>query len=463
MKANLKITEGADPNYTASIVKISNVRPHPNADRLEIIEIFGNDVVVGKGQFSLDVLVVYFPVECAISRKFLSWANLLDKAELNADGVTKGFFGAKHGRVRAISLRSIPSQGFLFKVSELAKYYEIDEDTFKNGDVFDTVGDDVLVAKYVKGTERNKGENNVKMSRVPNWLNTTIGVLPRPIRIGTYKFINAWYNRDSGGIKSQIVDGEFKFHYKTENGGRNIFLIKPDDFITITEKKHGTSSIYANVLCKKKFSPLRTLGNLIGLEIPTIEYKFIYSSRSVIKTRRDGKFTDDVWGLIAAELNGKIPQGYSVFGELVGYTPGGKMIQKNYDYSVPKGECKLEVYRITYNLSEGKVKELEWYEIEEFCYEHGLTTVPIHYSGLAGTLFDIPLDKDWNNNFLTKLKEEYLDKTCKFCTTGVVNEGVVLRIESSVNKTALKFKSPRFTIQESAARDNNEEDMEEES
>lgn len=462
MKTNLKITEGADPNYLATVVKVPTINVHPNAERLSIVEVFGNTIIVGKGSYNEGDLVVYFPVECAISRKFLSWANLLDKAELNADGVTKGFFG-KQSRVKAISLRSIPSQGFLFKVSELAKYYEIDEDTFKNGDVFDTVGDDVLVTKYVKGTERNKGENNVKKSRVPNWLNTTIGVLPRPIRRGAYTFINAWYNRDSEGIKSQIVDGEFKFHHKTEQLGRNIFLVKPEDFITITSKLHGTSAIFSNILCKKKFSPLRTLGNLIGMKIENIEYKFVYSSRSVLKNRRDGKFTDDVWGIIASELHDKIPQGYSVYAEIVGYTPGGATIQKNYDYGVTKGECELRVYRITYNLGDGKTHELEWYEIEEFCYENGLKTVPLYYGGLAGTLFDIPLSTDWSNTFLSKLKEEYLDKTCELCTTGVVNEGVVLRIESKETKTALKFKSPKFTIAESAARDNNEADMEEDS
>lgn len=74
---------------------------------------------------------------------------------------------------------------------------------------------------------------------------------------------------------------------------------------------------------------------------------------------------------------------------------------------------------------------------------------------------DIPMDKDWNDNFLAKLKEAHLDKDCELCTTGVVN-GIILRIENNP-RTALKFKSPKFVIKESAARDNNEADMEEES
>ena len=458
----LKITEGADPNYLATVVKVPTIKNHPNADKLELVEVFGNTIIIGKGSYTEGELVVYFPIESAISLKFLSWANLRDNAELNADGKTKGFFG-KHGRVKAIGLRGMPSQGFLFKVSELAKYYETTENTFSLGDTFDTVGEDILVKKYVKGNDRGSGEQNVKKSRVPAWLNSTIGYFPRPIRRSTYLFINAWYNRKAEGIKSQIVDGEFKFHYKTEHLGRNIFLVKPEDFITITTKMHGTSAIYSNIICKKSFNPFRSILNKFGAKIPSTEYKFVYSSRSVLKNRRDGKFTDDVWGIIASELRDKIPEGYNVYGEIVGYTPGGAMIQKNYDYGVTKGECEFRVYRITQNLPEGKTKELEWYEIEEFCEAYTLLTVPVHYTGLASDLFDIPLDKDWHNTFLSKLKDLYLDNVCPLCTTKAISEGVVVRIESHENKTALKFKSPKFLIQESAARDNNEEDMEEDS
>ena len=162
----LKITEGADPNYLATVVEVPTIKEHPNAERLELVEIFGNTIVIGKGSYTKGDKVVYFPVEAQISKKFLSWANLLDKPELNADQKTKGFFQSK-GRVRAVALRGIPSQGFLFKVSELAKYYEIEENTFSIGDIFDTVGSDLLVTKYIKGDSKKSGEVNVKKSRVP--------------------------------------------------------------------------------------------------------------------------------------------------------------------------------------------------------------------------------------------------------------------------------------------------------
>jgi hypothetical protein len=457
----LKISEGADPNYLATVVRVPTIKEHPNAERLQLVEVFGNTIIVGKGSYVEDEPVVYFPVESAISLKFLAWANLLEKPELNSDGKTKGFFQTK-GRVRAVSLRGIPSQGFLFKVSELAKYYGISEDTFKVGDVFDIVGDDVLVTKYIKGDARKSNEQSTKKVRIPKWLDKTIGVFPRPIRRGAYVFINSYFNRNSSGIGSLILPGEFNFHYKTEHLGRNIHVVKPEDFITISSKMHGTSAIFGNILCKKKFGPVRYILNKLGSNIPDTEYRFIYSSRSVLKNRKDGKFTDDVWGIIASELHEQIPEDHLIYGEIVGYTPGGRMIQKGYDYGMAKDNCEFRVYRITQKTPEGH-RDLEWYEIEELCYELGLKTVPVYYNGLASDLFDIPLDKDWQNNFLSKLKDNYLDNICELCTTGVVNEGVVLRIESSDKKTALKFKSPKFLVAESSARDNNEEDMEEES
>lgn len=459
----LKITEGADPNYLATVVKCPTIKDHPNAERLNLVEVFGNTIVIGKGLYTEGEILVYFPVECAIAREFLSWANLLDKPELNRDGQTKGFFG-KHNRVKAIALRGVPSQGFLYKVSELAKYYEIDENEFKIGDIFNQVKDHVLVTKYVKGDTKQSGEPNVKKTRVPKWLDKTIGVFPRPIRRSAYIFVNSWYNRNSESIASKIVEGQFKFHYKTEHLGKNIFIVEPDNLITITQKFHGTSAIYANILCKKKFNPIRSIGTLIGLKIPDTEYKLVYSSRSVIKNRKDGKYTDDVWGKYAEFYNGEIPEGYSVYGEIVGYTPTGKTIQKGYDYGAKMNESDFKVYRVTYNLPDGRVYELPWDEIEQFCYDNGFVTVPVEYTGYASELFkDIPVDDNWRENFLTRLKETYLDKTCEYCTTGVINEGVVLRIEDKPTRPAFKFKSPLFTISESKLRDENYEDIEEDS
>ena len=456
----LKISERADPNYLATVVKLPKINSHPGADRLSMVEIFGNTIIIAKDLYWEGETVVYFPVECAISKEFLSWANLLDKPELNVDQKTKGFFSS-NCRVRAINLRGMPSQGFICKVSQLAKYYEIPENAFGVGDVFDTVGDHVLVTKYVKGTSRTSGEVNSKRSRVPKWIEKTIGFFPKPVQRVAYLSVNRWFDGNREGIRNRIVEGQFKFHYKTEHLGKNLFLLNPDDYITISGKIHGTSTIYSNILCKKPFGLWRLIRNKLGGKIPDEEYVFVYSSRSIVKNRKDGKYTEDVWGEWAEKLNGKIPQGYAVYAEIAGKTSTGKSIQKNYDYSCSEKENRLFVYRITTTYPDGTCIDLSWPEIEKFCSDRNLETVPVYYCGHAKDMFDIPVDENWHGNFLAKLKDTYLDKTCEFCTTGVVREGIVLKINNRVGKPVFKLKSAAFQIKESADRDKGEDDMEE--
>lgn len=467
----ITISKDADPNYLATVIECPELTAHANADRLEIATVFGGDVIVAKGQYTKGELLCYFPVEACISHKFLAWANLLDKAEFNADGKTRGFFSVKgdgYSRVKAVKLREIPSQGFLFKVSKLAEYYGVNQSIFKLGESFDTVKDDLLVKKYI-AVAGKVGVPNTPKKRVPKWLEASIRVFPLPIRKRLYNGINYLYDGSRKGIGKLIVDGHWHFHGSTEQLGKNIFKINPEDSIVVSSKWHGTSAVYGNILCKKPFSIFRSIGNKIGLNIPNTEHRLVYSSRSVLKNRSDNKFTDDVWGVIASRLVGKIPVNFSIYGEIVGYSSTTKMVQKNYDYGVKKGDCDFFVYRMTENTPDG-VRECSWDEIEVFCEEKELKHVPVYYRGNAENLFDIPFPaiadetviRDWREQFLKSLKDKYLDKTCEFCTTNVVNEGVVIRNESDPKKTALKYKSPKFLIGESADRDNGETNMEEE-
>lgn len=460
----LSISENADPNYLAVVVNIPQITNHPNADRLEIVEIFGNSIIIGKGLYTTGDKVVYFPVESCIKPEFLTWANLLDNSNLNADGKTKGFFNAKHGRVKAVSLRSVPSQGFLYKVSELSRYYKTSEDDFKVGESFDTVGDDRLVTKYIRQTSNNSNESSLKKPKIPNWINDTMGYLPKPIRKVLYGPIKWWYMpSNEGGIKSQIVEGQFKFHYKTENLGKNIFVLNPDDDITCTSKWHGTSFCGGNILCKTNLSLLDKVARFIGIPVKEQEYKFVYTSRSVYKNRRDGKYTEDVWGIHAAELEHDVPEGIICYGEIVGYTPSNKMVQKNYDYGVAPGESELRIYRVVSVNEIGEFYEFTWDQIADFCKDNNLKTVHVYYNGKARDLFpEIVVGDNWNNEFLSKLKDKYLDKPCEFCTTGVVNEGIVVKINNRENKPVFKFKSPKFIIGESTSRDSGEENIDEE-
>lgn len=462
----MKLTksENHDPNYLAAVIEMPEIKPHPNAERLELTEVFGNTIIIGKGLYVEGEKVIYFPVESCLSGDFLSWANLFDRPELNADEKTKGFF-TKGNRVKAVSLRSIPSQGFLFKASKLAEYYKCQERDFKIGESFDTVDGNVLTTKYIRPVA-NSGQTapSFKKSKVPRSVDKIMGYLPSSVRVKIYPVIKWAYGREKDGIKSSIVEGQFRLHYKTEHFGRNTFLLNPEDDIAVTVKCHGTSAIFANLLCKKEPTRWGKIKSLFGAKSNQTQYRFLYSSRSVLKNRSDGKYSPDVWGVHAAEINGKIPEGYSCYGEIVGWASQGKMIQSGYNYGVKQGNSEFWVYRITKVDEDGNFNELSWSEIEEFCNTQGFKTVPVYFKGAAKNLFpEVVVGESWREELLTALKDKYLDKKCEFHSTGVVNEGVVIKLNNKENKTALKFKSPKFVEKETKSRDSGEENLEEES
>ena len=87
------------------VVTIDEVRPHPNADKLEIVKVGGWQIVSGKGNYQAGQTAVHVPPDVMVPKTladewavtpYLSW-----KKE------------ALKGRVKAVKLRGAPSFGFL--------------------------------------------------------------------------------------------------------------------------------------------------------------------------------------------------------------------------------------------------------------------------------------------------------------------------------------------------------------
>ena len=68
----LKISETANKNYLAKVVKLKSGRKHSNADRLLCWTIDFQNVITSL-DYKEDDIVVYFPVECAINKDFISF------------------------------------------------------------------------------------------------------------------------------------------------------------------------------------------------------------------------------------------------------------------------------------------------------------------------------------------------------------------------------------------------------
>lgn len=108
------------------VVKIDEVIPHPNADKLEIVKIGGWQIVSGKGNCKVGDLAVHIPPDAMLPKEwaetwsvtpYLSWRTNTPK-----------------GRVKVAKLRGAPSYGFLAPNesgaeigTDLATHYNIEK------------------------------------------------------------------------------------------------------------------------------------------------------------------------------------------------------------------------------------------------------------------------------------------------------------------------------------------------
>lgn len=81
------------------VCKVSKIKPHPNADKMEIAVVKGWECCVGIGQFKAGDKCVYFPVD-----------TILPESVSDKFGVTKYL---SKGRIKATKLRGYPSCGLV--------------------------------------------------------------------------------------------------------------------------------------------------------------------------------------------------------------------------------------------------------------------------------------------------------------------------------------------------------------
>lgn len=432
MKEMFKISENANPNYLALITKIGETHPIEGADRLLRTTVNGFDIVVGNNMKEGDI-VVYVPVESALSEKFLSANNLyeIDEWQKNAnaseigvlytklnelksegkkdeaDAVYKeikskvGYFTNKN-RVRIINLRGCPSNGFVAGVDSLVKYNsELADSNWEElvGTYFNYVGNDEFCKKYIPTIKEND--------------------VPQNNRKGTKKAQKKLQRFD------RLVPGQYEFHYDTIRlDATNMkTFIQPTDTVTITVKVHGALAEMANVLINKKLSVWEKIKKFIGFHVETTEYGNIYSSHKVIKNRYINKgeinnfYGADIWGCVNRDFGKYLSEGMTVYGEVAGYVEGSdKMIQKNHDYGCKPGCWKFMPYRITETDKYGNSREWNISEIFKWTIdlmvahpelEDKILPIKILYHGRICDLYpDIEIDEKWYSNFLERLHND---------------------------------------------------------
>lgn len=469
----------ANINYLAKIVNIKEFSPHPKptVERLKCATVDGFTILVGID--SEPGLYVYFPAGCKINPEFLRYNNLFRHTELNANPDKSGMFD-ENGRVKAIKLQGVISEGFLLPVLTLRNFITTvtnKEIPIEEGTEFDAV---ISSNKEFWITKKYVVHENTHSS--------TIGSKPKK----KVKGIN------------RVLDDQFRFHYDTVIIKKCPYVITPDSLIHISTKVHGTSGISAYVQCKilipkrdkiiawiwdsiinkcfvnpfNKLIKKRTYGFALNERV----YDYLYASRTVIKNPiynpnvDKGYYGFDIWEEADKIVRPHLEKGMTAYYEIIGYLPGNKYIQKNYDYGYVPDTSELKpyqyernfgirIYRLTYTNIDGKVFEFSPRQVQIWSKEHNLIPVTELYYGKASDLYpDIKPDENFSENFIERLSNDknfYMELDSPDCDNKVPNEGVVIKIDN-MKPAAFKLKCFRFLNKEQQALDKGESNIEDE-
>lgn len=442
-------SKNANINYLAKIIDIQSftLHPDPETTKLKLAHVDGFNIVVGID--SEPGIYIYFPTSCEINPQLLAYGNLYRHTEKNNKPEAKAGFFEDNGRVKAIKLRGVVSEGFLmdwtlfhnFIVENTNK--EIDPDINTEFDSIEDSGKSFWICKkYIVQTTIKSPKESRYQKRVKR------------------------FNR--------VIDTQFRFHYETSQLRKIPTFIKSDDLISVSSKWHGTSMVSAYVLCKKPKSWWK-----FWQKETDLVYDYLYSSRSVIKNadynpkHSGGFYGVDVWHYANEYIKPFLQKGMTIYSEIVGFLPNGGYIQKNYDYGCipPKSEndykseinFKVRIYRITLTNVDGQVHEFSAKEVQQWCKNNGLIPVEELYYGYARDLYkDLNETEHWQENFIDRLandKNFYMELNSPDCINKVPHEGIVIKKEDMV-PAAVKLKCFSFLNKEQQALDAGEDNIE---
>lgn len=143
--------------YCAYITTLKGLRKHSNADRLQCVEVFGQNVIVDLS-YQEGQKVVFFPSDGQLSLEYATDNNLVRKKDENGNNIG-GYMDAEKRNVTAIRLRGEKSEGLILPVETLSKYTDISK--LKDGDQITVLGGHEICQKYIpRGKNRSRSNGN---------------------------------------------------------------------------------------------------------------------------------------------------------------------------------------------------------------------------------------------------------------------------------------------------------------
>ncbi|MGN5457073.1 MAG: hypothetical protein ACI4XN_13840 [Candidatus Kurthia intestinigallinarum] len=453
--------------YTAFITRIKNLRPHPNADRLQMGECFGNTVIVSL-EYENNQLGIYFPSDGQVSEEFATVNNLVRKKDENGNNIG-GYMDPDKRNVTAIRLRGEKSDGLFLPLKSLETFGDINE--LHEGDRIDNFNGHEICCKYIP-------RQNVRQGRVSNGNRT---------------------RKKRAPIAPLFVE-----HADTEQLAYNLAAFKPGDEIEITLKMHGTSQRTAylpvfkgwkvnNPFFKgivKKYGDNPNLSKFARkcVEIamrgatPIYEWGYVSGTRRTVLENYDGGYygSNEFREQHSKFFEGKLWKGEEIYYEVVGFTTTGAPIMatadnkklndkdfvKQYgktttfsygcdpnphDFGDPEPDIKqsdIYVYRMTMTNEDGDTVEYPPDFMRYRCEQIGVKTVPVLYRGFIedknaiANLDDMIIYTD-AGEYVKVLAEQYYDGPDPVGKTHV-REGVVVRIINRPKFCAYKHKNFAF-------------------
>ena len=466
--------------YKAYITALTNVRPHSNADRLQLADVFGNTVCVSLDYYEGQV-GLYLPSDGQISVEFGEKNNLLRKKD-DAGNNTGGYIDPIKRNITAIRLRGEKSDGLFLPLSALNYCFAHGDASIelRVGDVIDgCVNGHEICQKYIPRTNKSVrmsgGGNKTRKHKVPT----------APL---------------------------FAEHADTEQLAYNLSAFKPGDEIEITLKMHGTSTRTAYLPVLKGYK--RTFWDwLLRREgTPIYEYGYVSGTRrTILENYEGGYYGDNAFREPHCKIfEGKLNRGETVYAEIVGFTTNGTPIMGscdnkklndkdfikqygpittfsygcspegkktmwgkdedgNYSVEVEVPQSDLYVYRMTMTNEDGYVVEYPPHLVRYRCEQMGVKCVPLLWKGVIPENEDVLyVDRDGDDvadadevafvkkadpgEWILAKANEYVDGPDPIGKTHL-REGVVVRIVNRPKFTAYKSKSFEFKVLEGIIKD----------
>jgi len=387
------------------VVKVENVRPHPNGEKLEICDVLGWQVCIPKGKYKNGDLKVYFPPDTILPAE---WADKWN--------VRQYLKGSDKSRVGSINLRKESSHGLLM---------DIPED--QNWDVGTDVSSFFGCTRYLPPVKSCIGDTDKPDDRVPKYTDIqNLRHYPDLFTDGEMISVTEKLHGQNGrticceGIKKAgsmellrkypckytlrtdldpIVMERLGDLYSKLPTECNVFLkIEKEQFDFLKEKGLNKDDLYSS--------------EELSLDNPLVAINNFWYPWTIPAVRN----------LVEGEYAARNAKLIVLFGEIY-----GSKVQREYVYDSKVGEFGYRAFDL---LVDGKY--VDTVEFREICTQYGVETVPELYRG--------PFS-------LSKIKELANGKTtlgADHIREGVVVKPIAERTHPKIGRMVLKFVSDEF-------------------